>query len=114
MGRAPPHAVRRPPSVFRRADDGDVFVDAQMVDAILARRERARKAGDFVSADRLREVLRTTFGVEVLDDVRAWRAVGVGQRARRPRSGPAGGGADLVALELFFRGLALYVHRSKY
>ena len=47
-----------------------------MVDAILARRERARKAGDFVSADRLREVLRTTFGVEVLDDVRAWRAVG--------------------------------------
>ena len=114
MGRAPPHAVRRPPSGFRRADAGDVCVDAQMVDAILARRERARKAGDFASADRLREVLRTTFGVEVLDDVRAWRAVGVGQRARRPRSGPAGGGADLVALELFFRGLALYVHRSKY
>ena len=114
MGRAPPHSVRRPPSGFRRADDGSVFVDAQMVDAVLARRERARKAGDFVSADRLREVLRTTFGVEVLDDVRAWRAVGVGQRARKPRSGPAGGGADLVALELFFRGLALYVHRSKY
>ena len=114
MGRAPPHAVRRPPSGSRRADDGSVFVDAQMVDAVLARRERARKAGDFVSADRLREVLRTTFGVEVLDDVRAWRAVGVGQRARRPRSGPTAGGADLVALELFFRGLALYVHRSKY
>ena len=112
MGRAPPHAVRRPPSGFRRADDGDVFVDAQMVDAILARRERARKAGDFVSADRLREVLRTTFGVEVLDDARAWRTVG--QRTRRSRSGPAVDSADLVALEFFFRGLALYVHRSKY
>ena len=112
MGRAPPHSVKRPPSGFRRAVR--VFVDAQMVDAVLARRERARKAGDFVSADRLREVLRTTFGVEVLDDVRAWRAVGVGQRARRPRSGPTGGGADLVALEFFFRGLALYVHRNKY
>ena len=84
-----------------------------MVDAVLARRERARKAGDFVSADRLREVLRTSFGVEVLDDVRAWRTVG--QRVRRPPSGgPAVDGADLVALEVFFRGLVLYVHRSKY
>ena len=112
MGRAPPQSVKRPSSGYRRADDGSVFVDAQMVDAVLARRERARKAGDFVSADRLREVLRTSFGVEVLDDVRAWRTVD--QRARRPRSGPAVDGADLVALEFFFRGLALYVHRSKY
>ena len=69
MGRAPPHAVRRPPSGFRRADDGDVFVDAQMVDAILARRERARKAGDFVSADRLREVLRTTLQLAHCKDI---------------------------------------------
>ena len=113
MGGAPPQSVKRPSSGYRRADDGSVFVDAQMVDAVLARRERARKAGDFVSADRLREVLQTSFGVEVLDDVRAWRTVG--QRARRPPSGgPAVDGADLVALEVFFRGLALYVHRSKY
>lgn len=104
--------MKRPSSGFRRADDSSVFVDVQMVDAILARRERAKKAGDFVSADRLREVLRTTFGVEVLDDARAWRTVG--QRTRRSRSGPAVDSADLVALEFFFRGLALYVHRSKY
>ena len=112
LGRAPPQSVKRPSSGFRRADDSSVFVDVQMVDAILARRERAKKAGDFVSADRLREVLRTTFGVEVLDDARAWRTVG--QRTRRSRSGPAVDSADLVALEFFFRGLALYVHRSKY
>lgn len=72
-------------------------VNEELVEAVLAQRARAREAGDYASADRLRAVLRA-MGVEVMDDVRAWRCVGRQRASAR----------DLLFLELLFRGLARY------
>jgi len=47
-------------------------VDVDKVDFILSQRVEAKRAGDFPTADRLRDQLRKQLGVEVMDRERHW------------------------------------------
>ncbi|KAJ1462714.1 hypothetical protein M885DRAFT_429328, partial [Pelagophyceae sp. CCMP2097] len=49
---------------YRRADDGSAFVDEARVNELLARRLICKMARQFLEADRIRDELRSTMGVE--------------------------------------------------
>lgn len=95
-------------SGYTCVDSGDEPMNTAMIEAVLIQREQARRAGDYASADRLRETLRA-MGVEVFDRERVWRKVTTAG-ARRDWQWRSTRERDYY-LELFFRGLALFTRR---
>jgi len=68
--------------------DHDTNVNVAAVDALLAERLRARKTGDFDTADQLRDRLATEHSVTVYDKDKLWE---VTMQAQQPGRGGAGG-----------------------
>ena len=77
--------------------DGELAVPVSEVDALLARRLRAKIAADYGEADALQDQLRS-LGVEINDRIKEWRADGSDEEWRlagqRPREEFRGGGSS--------------------